>query len=136
MLPLPSNGLERFSVKGFGLITGHFPWIKSGGVLHTDSVDDSISNLCFCKLVFAERFCVKWRKRLTVVSEEFNESVKCFWLVVFDSIALWLGMTLAHLPVMRQPPMMLSRFSLTVALSNSAIVCTKLGGPQEPLDQF
>ena len=98
MLPLPSNGLERFSVKGFGLITGHFPWIKSGGVLCTDSRDDSISNLCFCNMVFAEHFRVKWGKRLTVVSEEFDESMKCFWVAVFKDIALWhdLGSLAGH----------------------------------------
>ncbi len=80
--------LERFSAKGFGLITGHFPWIKSGGVLRTDSQDDSISNLCFCDMVFVERFRVKWRKRLTVVLEEFDESMKCFWVAVFEGTAL------------------------------------------------
>ena len=89
MLPLPSNALDWLSAKGFGLITGHFPWIKSGGVLHTDSWDDSLSNLCFCDMVFAERFCVKWRKRPTVVLEEFNESMRGFWVVVFEGIALW-----------------------------------------------
>ena len=93
-----SNALERFSAKCFGLITGHFPWIKSGGVLCTDSWDDSISNLRFCDIVFAERFCVKWRKRLTVVLEEFDESMTCFWVAVFKGIALWhdLGSLAGH----------------------------------------
>jgi hypothetical protein len=86
MFSLPSNALERFSAKGFGLITGHFLWIKSGGVLHTDSADDSILNLCFYDMVFAERFRVKWRKRLIVVLEEFDKSVKCFWVAVFEGI--------------------------------------------------
>ena len=98
MFSLPSNALERFSAKGFGLITGHFLWIKSGGVLRTDSRDDSISNLRFCDMVFAERFHVTWRKILTVVSKEFDESIKCFWVAVFEGIALWhdLGSLAGH----------------------------------------
>ncbi len=75
LLPLPGNALERFSAKGFGLITGHFPWIKSSGDLRVDSRNDSLSNLRFCDMVSAEPFRVKWRKRLTVVSEEFGESM-------------------------------------------------------------
>jgi len=51
MLPLPSNVLEQFSAKGFGLITGRFPWIKPGGDLRADSRNDSLSNLCFCDMV-------------------------------------------------------------------------------------
>jgi hypothetical protein len=98
MLPLPSNALKRFSAKGFGLITGHFPWIKSGGDLHVDSRNDSLSNLHFCDMVSAEPFRVKGRKRLTVVSEEFNESMKFFWVRVFEGIALWhdLGALTGH----------------------------------------
>jgi hypothetical protein len=89
MLPLPSNALERFSAKGFGLITGHFPWIKSGGDLRVNSCNDSLSNLRFCDMVSAERFRVKWRKRLTAVSEEFDECMKFFWVRVFEGIAHW-----------------------------------------------
>jgi len=89
MLPLPSNALEWFSAKGFGLITGHFPWIKSGGDLRVDSRNVSLSNLCFCDMVSAERFRVKWRKRLTVVSEEFDKYMKFFWVRFFEGISLW-----------------------------------------------
>ena len=89
MLPLPSNALEWFSAKGFGLITGHFPWIKSGGDLRVDNHNDSISNLRFCDMVSGERFRVKWRKRLTVVSKEFDESMKFFWVRVFEGITRW-----------------------------------------------
>ena len=50
-------------------------------------------------MVSAERFHVKWRKRLTVVSEEeFDESMKFFWVRVFEGIALWhdLGTLAGH----------------------------------------
>jgi hypothetical protein len=125
MLPLPSNALERFSAKGFGLITGHFPWIKSGGDLCVDSRNgnDCLSNLRFCDMVSAERFRVKLRKRLTAVSEEFDECMKFFWVRVFEGIA---RLTLAHLPVMGQPLRIPSRFSSTVALTKSVRGCTKL----------
>jgi hypothetical protein len=116
--------LEQFSAKGFGLITGHFPWIKSGGVLRTNSRDNFILNLRFCDKVFAERFRVKWRNKLTVVSEEFNKSMKCFWVAVFEGIALWHD--LGSLAVHGQPPTTPLIFSSTVALSKSAISCTKL----------
>jgi hypothetical protein len=98
MLPIPSNALERFSTKGFGLITGHFPWIKLGGDLRVDSHDESLSNLHFCDIVLVEHFLVKWRKRLTVVLEEFDESMKGFWVAVFEGIALWhdLGALAGH----------------------------------------
>ena len=49
-----------------------------------DNRDDSLFNLCFCGMVLAELSCVKWRKRLTVVSEEFNESMQGFWVAVFE----------------------------------------------------
>ena len=95
MLTLPSNALERLSTKGFGSITGHFPWIKLGGDL---CHNDSLSSLRFCDIVLAERFRVKWRKRITVVSEEFNESMKGFWVAVFEGITLWhdLGALAGH----------------------------------------
>jgi hypothetical protein len=98
MFLLPSNMLEQFSAKGFGLITGHLPWIKSSGVLCTDSRDDSILNLRFCNMECAERFRLKWRKRLTVVSEEFDKSMKCFWVAVFEGIIRWhdLGSLAGH----------------------------------------
>ena len=98
MLPLPSNALERFSAKGFGLITGHFPWIKSGGDLRVDSRNDSLSNLRFCDMVSTKQFRVKWRKRLTAVSEEFDECMKFFWVRVFEGIARWhdLGALAGH----------------------------------------
>jgi len=50
-------------------------------------------------MVSPERFHVKWRKRLTVVSEEeFDESMKFFWVRVFEGIALWhdLGALAGH----------------------------------------
>ncbi len=49
-----------------------------------DNRDDSLFNLRFCDMVLAELFCVKWRKRLTVVSEEFNKSMQGFWVAVFE----------------------------------------------------
>jgi len=124
MLPLPSNELEQFSAKGFGLITGHFLWIKSGGYLRVDSRNDSLSNLRFCDMVSAEHFRVQWRKRLTAVLEEFDECMKFFWVRVLK-VSL-VGMTLAHLPVMGQPPTIPSRFSSTVALTKSVSGYTKL----------
>jgi hypothetical protein len=74
-------------------------------------------------MVSAERFRVKLRKRLTAVSEEFDECMKFFWVRVFEGIAL---LTLAHLPVMGQPLRIPSRFSSTVALTKSVRGCTKL----------
>ena len=98
MLPLPSNALERFSAKDFGLITGYFPWIKSGGDLRVDSRNDSLLNLRFCDMVSVERFRVKWRKRLTAVLQEFDECMKFFWVRVFEGIARWhdLGALAGH----------------------------------------
>ena len=98
MLPLPSNVLVWFSAQGFGLITGHFPWINMGGDLRVDSLNDSLSNLHFCDMVSAECFRVKWRKRLTAVSEEFDECLRFFWVIVFEGIARWhdLGTLAGH----------------------------------------
>jgi hypothetical protein len=41
---------------------------------------------------------VRWRKRLTVVLEEFDKSMTCFWVAVFEGIALWhdLGSLAGH----------------------------------------
>jgi hypothetical protein len=49
-------------------------------------------------MVFAEQFRLKWMKRLPVLLEEFDESVKCFWVAVFEGITLWhdLGSLAGH----------------------------------------
>jgi len=62
--------------------------------------------------------------RLTAVLEEFDECMKFFWVRVLK-VSL-VGMTLAHLPVMGQPPTIPSRFSSTVALTKSVSGYTKL----------
>ena len=35
-------------------------------------------------MIFAEHFRVKWRKRLTVMFEEFDKSMRGFWVAVFE----------------------------------------------------
>ncbi len=86
VLPLPSNSLERASAWVLGLIMGYFAWTLSGGVIHHDSREDLTRNL-FCDIIQAQRFRLKWRKRLVFVSNKFDSIMKQFWEEVFNGIA-------------------------------------------------
>jgi len=85
MLPLPRNALERSSAQTLGMITGYFPWIKSSGIIRQDSAEIVLSNSRFIDIVRAERFMIKWRKRLEFVPNESDSNMKRFWVHVSSS---------------------------------------------------
>ena len=143
ILPLPRNALERSSAKTLGLITEYFPWIKSSGSIHQDSPKIVLSNSRFINFVRAERFMIKWRKRLEFVSHEFD--LKRFWVHMSSSTYLCcccgilelysnliprsiqvslVGTRLVHLWHMEFAPMMHLSFSLTaVPFLHSVMLC-------------